>query len=221
MEKILEICNKYQIKTDNILEVGAGYGTFCEEIQKPKIFKKIIAVEPSSSLAKSCRKIGIETIEDSIENINELQHPPNVIVSFEVIEHLFSPKDFLLDCSRIMASEGIIAITCPNFKGFDISILEKDSDSIDAEHINMFNPESLSLLFESCGFQVLECFTPGELDAEIVRNKILENKINVKNQPFLKTVLIDKWDELGENFQTFLQQNKLSSNMWIVGKKKK
>jgi len=31
-----------------------------------------------------------------------------------------------------------------------------DFPAVDAEHVNLFNPQSLSLLVESCGFEVLE-----------------------------------------------------------------
>jgi hypothetical protein len=75
------------------------------------------------------------------------------------------------------------------------------------------------MLFEQCGFTVLECFTPGEIDTDIVRNKIIAGELDVSSQPFLKTLLIDRWKELGEKFQKFLQDNNLSSHMWTVAKK--
>ena len=192
-----------------------------EDYRDEKRFNQVIAIEPVKDLAESCRLRGVETIENSIESVKSLETEPNIIVSFEVIEHLFSPKDFLLNCKKLMAKNSIIAITCPNYKGFDISTLGLVSESIDAEHINLFNPDSLENLFNSCRFKVLESFTPGELDVDIVRNKIIEGEYNVDNQPFLMTILIDRWDELGGNFQRFLQNNKLSSHMWTVAMKVK
>lgn len=221
VKRILEICGRYNISKRCLVEVGAGFGIFCEEAKATGRFERVIAIEPGAALAESCRSSGIETIEDSIENIESLEIRPDVFVSFEVIEHLFSPEDFLQHCWRLMASDSIIAITCPNFKGFDIAALGSKSDSIDAEHINLFNPYSLTLLFKRSGLEVLECTTPGELDSEILRNKILAGEFDVSTQPFLKTVLIDRWDELGGSFQRFLQNNRLSSHMWFVGRKKR
>jgi hypothetical protein len=114
---------------------------------------------------------------------------------------------------------GLLIITCPNGSGFDIEILRTESDSVDHEHLNYFNPKSIKHLFEKNKLEILEIITPGELDAELVRNKVLSNKINLNSQPFLKKVLIDEWDLLGEKFQQFLIDNKLSSNMWVVAKK--
>jgi 2-polyprenyl-3-methyl-5-hydroxy-6-metoxy-1,4-benzoquinol methylase/ribosomal protein S27E len=219
IERILDICKKYSIPTNCLMEVGAGFGTFCEVANETGKFNHVIAVEPAKDLAESCRLRNVETIESPIERVKPLENKPNIIVSFEVIEHLFSPRDFLLNCKKLMAQNSIIVVTCPNYKGFDISTLGLVSESIDAEHINLFNPESLKNLFNTCGFKVLESFTPGELDADIVRNKIIEGKYNIDAQPFLKTILIDKWDELGKSFQKFLQNNQLSSHMWTVAMK--
>jgi SAM-dependent methyltransferase len=219
VKRILDICGRYSVSLNNLLEVGSGYGIFCEEIKKYGMFKNIIAIEPSSTLAETCRSKGIKTIEDSIENIRNLENYPDVVASFEVIEHLFSPITFLMSCKRLMTNNAIIAITCPSFNGFDISTLGLASESIDAEHINLFNPSSIKILFQRAGFSVLECTTPGELDVDIVRNKIIGGSYDVSEQPFLQTVLVDRWNELGKKFQAFLREAELSTHMWVVAKK--
>jgi len=101
----------------------------------------------------------------------------------------------------------------------DISILGEHSGSIDTEHLNYFNLDSLTKLFNSCGFEVIEKLTPGELDAELVRKKVMEGKFDISYNYFLKQILIDNWEHIGGEFQKFLQDNLLSSNLWIVAKK--
>ncbi len=219
VEKIIKICEKHNTKRNAIMDVGAGFGTFCEEIKKTNFFNKVIAIEPTPDLAKTCRKRGLEVIEEPIEKI-KLEEKMDVITSFEVIEHLFSPKEFLIGCKNNLSNNGIIVITCPNAKGFDVSLLKEKSDTIDHEHLNYFNLDSLSKLLSSCGFEIIEKLTPGKLDAELVRKNIMNNRFDVSNQPFLKEVLIDKWDELGEKFQKFISENLLSSHMWIIAKNK-
>jgi 2-polyprenyl-3-methyl-5-hydroxy-6-metoxy-1,4-benzoquinol methylase len=216
VDRIIKICEKYNIPTNCVVEVGAGFGIFCEELIRKKYFKRVIAIEPHSDLANTCRTSGIEVVEDTIENIEQPKYKANVLAAFEVIEHLFSPQEFIKNCVKLLEDNSIMILTCPNYKGFDIEPLAKNSDSIDAEHINMFNPDSLKLLLNRCGLKVLECTTPGELDAEILRTKVLKNEYSLDDQPFLRTVLIDRWDELGRPFQKFLNENKLSSHMWVV-----
>jgi len=151
VDRLLELCQKYAVETDAILEVGAGFGTFCGEVKRRNVFSRVVAVEPTPDLAKTCRERGLEVLELPVEQIqlgnNELF---GVVASFEVIEHLF---------------------------------------------------------------------TPGKLDAELVRNKVLSGEFDVSDQPFLQKVLIDEWEHFGLAFQEFLVQQGLSSNMWVIARK--
>jgi len=52
-----------------------------------------------------------------------------------------------------------------------------------------------------------------------VRNKVLAGEHDISAQPFLKRVLINEWERLGQPFQDFLAQQGLSSNMWLVARK--
>ncbi len=219
VDKLLEFCKKYDVPTDSVLEVGAAYGTFCEEIKSRNIFKRIVAIEPTPNLAQTCRNKNIETIELPIEKVSFGENEKfDVVVNFEVIEHLFSPEDFINQCKKFLKPNGLFVVTCPNGKGFDFTVLKELCNSIDHEHLNYFNPHSLNLLLSRCGFQVLETLTPGRLDADLVRKKILSGEFDVSNNPFLKQVLIDNWKTASIPFQNFLAQNQLSSSMWIVAK---
>lgn len=218
--RIADICHGNGIQSGTLLEVGAGYGTFCEEIQRLEIFSRVIAVEPTPDLAATCRQKGLEVIENPIEKIPVEKNTMRVVVSFELIEHLFSPREFLLKCHEILMPGGLLIVTCPNIKGFDMVVLKDLSSSFGAEHLNYFNPSSLTALVETCGFEALEVLTPGELDAELVRKKILSGELDISPQPFLEQVLIDGWEQVGGNFQRFLAENLLSSHMWLVARAK-
>lgn len=220
VDRILDICRQYEVGRDCLLEVGAGFGTFCEEMSARSFFKRIIAVEPTPDLANTCRSKGLEVIELPIEKVSLEELKVDIIVSFEVIEHLFSPREFLLACESILLPGGFIVITCPNVKGFDIMTLQELSNSVDHEHLNYFNPYSLSNLLSNCGFEIIQVLTPGRLDAELVRKKVLAGEYNISTQPFLKEILINRWDDIADSFQQFLADNLLSSHMWIVARKR-
>ncbi len=216
-ERVAEFCERYGIGEKSLLEVGAGFGTFCEEVKKLGIFEQIYAVEPTPDLAETCRKRGLEVLEKPIEKVDEIEKV-GVVASFEAIEHMFSPKDFINQCARILPTDGLLILSCPSGKGFDVVVMEGVSDTVDHEHLNYFNPDSLTHLVEKCGFEVLEVQTPGKLDAELVRKKSLAGKFDLK-EPFLQQVLIDEWENVGEAFQAFLAENNLSSHMWLVARK--
>lgn len=219
VEKIIDICKKNKFNNVTLIEVGAGFGTFCEEAINSNYFKDVIAIEPTINGAESCKRKNIEVIQKPIEKVKLNDDSVDIIVSFEVIEHLFSPKEFIGNCARVLKVGGLIVITCPNIKGFDNVVLGKDSGSLDHEHLNLFHPDSLALLISNCGFKIIDIFTPGKLDAEIVRKQVLKGNYSIKDQPFLYQLLIERWDDLGDIFQTFLSENMLSSHMWIVAQR--
>jgi 2-polyprenyl-3-methyl-5-hydroxy-6-metoxy-1,4-benzoquinol methylase len=217
-ERVAELAAQHGGSTRTLIDVGAGFGTFCEEVIELGVYDRVIAVEPEPHLAATCRSKGIETVEAPIE-LAELPDDIDAITSFEVIEHLHSPEAFLRRCAEVLAPGGLISVTCPNVKGFDVVVLGELSATVDAEHLNYLHPESLAQLLETSGFDVVERFTPGKLDAELVRKQILSGALNVDEQPFLQQVLVDDWDRVGSVFQEFLRDAGLSSNMWLTGRR--
>lgn len=220
VDRLLEICARYGVRTQALLEVGAGFGTFCSELMSRGIFSRVVGVEPTPGLASTCRGRGIEVIEEPVERIDlEKVGQFDVVANFEVIEHLFDPHEFVSHMSRLLLPGGLMMLTCPNGQGFDIETLGTASTTVDHEHLNYFNPSSLAALLARSGLEVVESFTPGKLDAELVRNKVLEGEFSLAGQPFLQKVLIDEWDRHGQAFQDYLVASGMSSNLWVVARK--
>jgi len=220
VNKVLEFCEKFNIPQNSLIEIGAGFGTFCDELKSRNVFNKIIAIEPTPELAATCRSKGLETIESTIENVHfDEKDKFDVAVSFEVIEHLFNPAEFIAHMVRLIQPGGMLMLTCPNGQGFDIETLGPLSTTVDHEHLNYFNPGSLAGLLKRHGMELIESVTPGKLDTELVRNKVLEGAFSLEDQPFLKKVLIDEWEHHGAAFQDFLVARGMSSNLWVVARK--
>lgn len=220
VDRILSLCDEHGIDTGVAMDVGASVGIFCETLKDAGRFRRVVALEPNFAQADTCRRLGLETLETDFFKLDRFDERFNLITAFEVIEHLFSAADFLKRCHRLLAPRGMIAVTCPNQFGFDIQTLGIDSLSFDVEHVNMFNPASLTRLFEDSGFSVLECTTPGEMDASIVRDAVIAGRHSLGREPFLREVLVSQWDRLGAPFQAFLKANGLSSHMWLVAIKR-
>ena len=216
--RAIELASRHGAGTGTLLDVGAGYGTFAEEVRALGAFERVVALEPEPHLAQTCRDKGLEVVQAPVEAA-ELDAGVDVVTSFEVLEHLFSPRAFVERCHALLRPGGLLMLTCPNVRGFDVEVLAEASATVDAEHLNYLHPASLGALLESCGFAVVESQTPGRLDAELVRKRVLAGEASLDGQPFLTRVLIDEWDRLGGPFQDFLAANGLSSNMWLVGRR--
>ncbi|MGH7380739.1 MAG: class I SAM-dependent methyltransferase [Candidatus Methylomirabilales bacterium] len=220
LERVIGYCDRHGIPHGVLMEIGSGFGTFAALAQASGRFTRVVAVEANPEMAEACGARGLEVINKRIEDVGNEVDAVDVTVAFEVIEHLFEPRQFLRQCVDLTKPGSLLVLSCPNGQGFDIAVLGSASLAIDPEHVNLFNPRSLPLLVESCGFRVLEVSTPGRLDAEFVRTAILEGKFDVSRDPFLKRVLIDEWDRLGWPFQQFLAEHGLSSHMWLAARRR-
>ena len=209
-------CKIYGVPFDSLVDVGAGFGTFCMAVEKMGSFSRVIAVEPSPQLAETCRNRGLEVLEGAIEAVD--LEAASVITAFELAEHLFCPRKFLEDCHRALVKDGLLIMTTPNIKGFDLVMQGAQSQNIGGpNHLQFFHPNSLTTLVEKIGLEVLSITTPGKLDVEIVRDAALSGEL--KLGPFLSDLLLDRWAELGGSFQKFLQDNNMSSHMMMIARK--
>lgn len=220
LDRVVNYCQQFGVPRGTLVEVGPGFGTFASVATESGQFKRVLAIEPTPEMAAACRDRGVAVIQRRIEEVSEEINGADVLVAFEVIEHLFEPRRFIGQCARLLRPGGLLVVSCPNGQGFDIAMLGARALAVDAEHVNLFNPESLSGVLRRSGFKVMEASTPGRLDAEFVREAALKGEIDLVREPFLKRVLLDEWDRLGWPFQQFLAANGLSSHMWIAARKR-
>jgi SAM-dependent methyltransferase len=218
LERVAGYCDRFGVPRGTLVEVGPGFGTFSALAQESGLFSDVVAVEPTPQLAAACRERGVRVVELPVEAVADEVSSADVMVAFEVIEHLFEPAVFLAQCARLLAPGRLLVLSCPNGQGFDIAELGAESLAVDPEHVNLFNPHSLGLLLARSGFEVLEASTPGRLDAEFVHDAIAAGR-HVASGPLLQRVLVDEWDRLGDSFQRFLADNGLSSHMWVVSRR--
>ena len=203
----------------NLLEIGAAYGYFCEEVKKLNLFKKIIAIEPTPKLAEVLRSKKIEVIENSYEKA-KINYKFDAIVNFEVIEHLYDPKEFLYWCFSKLNSGGCLYLTCPNIQGFETTVLGKESETVDHEHINLFNTSSIKTMVENVGFEKVIVSTPGVLDFDIVKQSYLSKNINENRLgPFLHRLIESESLEAEQEFQEYLIKSNNSSHMMLIAYK--
>ncbi|MGB2879248.1 MAG: class I SAM-dependent methyltransferase [Candidatus Omnitrophota bacterium] len=206
-----------------LVDIGAGYGTFIEEFTRTaKLGFKIIAVEPSDSLSEICSGKGLTVVKKFMEKLEKADltaepGTPGVFTSFELLEHVRDPLEFLSSCAGKMSPDDILIFTTLSGTGFDIQLLWENSKSVfPPHHLNFFNPCSIGMLLGRCGLEVLEVTTPGKLDVDIVMSNIRD-----LDDRFFRTFLESSSEEEREKLQAFLRDNKLSSHMMVVARKKK
>jgi 2-polyprenyl-3-methyl-5-hydroxy-6-metoxy-1,4-benzoquinol methylase len=211
---------KNRVTPGALLDIGAGYGTLSEELIALNIFREVFAMEPSIYLSKVCRQRGLSVIESTIEGMDiKYEARFDIAVSLELFEHLFSVDLFLNAVSRALRPKGYFIFSTLNGMGWDILVLREHSNSVSPpHHLNFLNPRAIELLAERNGWRLIDLFTPGELDVDIIVNFAKCNP-SVELDRFTRKILAS--DERTQNaFQKFLAANRLSSHMWVVIQKK-
>jgi Zn ribbon nucleic-acid-binding protein len=218
VKQIGEYCDKNKIAHNTVIDVGAGFGIFLEEWRNQNPKDKICAIEPGEKLANSCRDRGFETLETTSENSREWFGKGDLITCFEVIEHVYSPLEFIVSLKKLTRPGGYVMISGLGVDGYDIQILWEKSKSISPpHHINFMSIEGFEILFKRAGFENIDILTPGKLDAEIVSKSIQQEMLENSNYRFASSIK-KRGQNVQEDFQNFLVKHKLSSHVWVFAK---
>lgn len=207
-------CEKLGIEVSQIADIGAGHGILLEEWRKIHPESELLAIEPSHSMAEICRSKNIPVIEDIVENVKAESINVDLVVSFEVFEHVHDPFSFVRSLATMAGVGNYVFISTLCVDGFDIQTLWEKSNSIfPPHHLNFVSVDGFYKLFNRAGLKIVELSTPGVLDVDIVRNFLKSNPENAQISRFTKKILSS--DELSKEFQTFLSENLLSSHVWV------
>lgn len=201
-----------------IADVGAGYGIFLEEFQKEFPNSNPIAIEPSHSLSAKCIHKGLQTFTCMLEDVESLNESCDIATSFEVLEHVHSPLEFLRSLSEIIKPGGWLVCTTLTLSGFDLMLLRENSMQISPpHHINFFTIDGLRNIFTQAGFEDIRIETPGQLDLEILSKSKLYQSYDGLFQTFFDSILKD--ENKSAAFQAFLSENQLSSHVRVIARR--
>lgn len=218
MERLVTICDDINLRVDRLVDIGAGFGIFLDEWCKRFPDVDAVAVEPSTSLAAECRAKGLRVVESVAQHASGLDNFADLVVCFEVLEHVDDPLKFVNDLKKMARPGGYVFISTLCIDGFDLQMLwEKSTQISPPHHINILSVRGFQSLFNRAGLFDVQVSTPGQLDVEIVRNFAKNDSSLLTGQRFLRTVLDN--DYSARSFQSFLSENCLSSHAWVLGKK--
>ena len=151
LRKELKTLEPYR-KLNRILEVGAGRGWFLE--QAARSGWETWAVEVNSQALEHLRAKPIHTvISQSAEHFDVPQSSVDVVRMWDVIEHLESPSQALKRCRVALRAGGVLRLSTTNFASLSRWINGPEWVYLNgADHIQLFEPRTISMLLESLGF---------------------------------------------------------------------
>lgn len=219
-EVLQELLRRFPVPAPlTVADAGAGYGLFLKEVQSLGYADDIVAIEPSPDLAETCEAAGFRVIRAPLEGVGPAACRASVLTSFEVLEHLFSPLEFLRAARSLLVPNGLLVFTTLTVSGWDMQVLWDRSKSISPpHHINLLTTEGLTQLVQSAGFRVEEIATPGHLDVDIVHN-MLDEDPTLPLPRYIRYLFERRGEETWRELQEFLQRNALSSHVRVTARR--
>lgn len=220
VERLADLCEEKSITVERLIDVGAGYGIFLDEWRRRFPKTAALAIEPSTSLAGECRSKGFVVVEDIVENVAGHDDSADLVTCFEVLEHVYDPLAFVRSLSKLARPGGYVFLSTLGIDGFDLQLLWERSTQISPpHHINFLSVRGFEHLFRRAGLTDVTVTTPGQLDVDIVRNAVKRDPplLDGRAERFLTRVLTE--DAIAVAFQRFLAQQRMSSHVWVLGRK--
>jgi len=163
------------LKVKRICDIGSGDGSLASLLYKQGY--DIIGIEPDVEGYKISKKNYSEIdfynfgVEDDPTQFMLFENKPfDLVISTEVVEHLFSPHLLPNYSKRILVSGGYLIISTPYygyFKNLLISIFNRwDRNHTSlwcGGHIKFWSKKTITALLDECGFDVIKFYGVGRL----------------------------------------------------------
>ncbi|MBD2766433.1 methyltransferase domain-containing protein [Hymenobacter sp. BT664] len=112
-----EIALKEIRNSKSCLEIGSGSGAFVKKALG--INTKIVGLETSSDAVEKARQANLPVYLMSFdEGVAMLGAQPDVVLAFQVLEHIANPLHFVKEMVRVLAVGGKLIICVPNADSF-------------------------------------------------------------------------------------------------------
>lgn len=143
----LQLIRQYR-PSGKLLEVGCGRGDF---LRVAREYFTAFGVEPNPELSEEAIKIA-PVHKGLIETEPGAYY--DVAVSFHVIEHTPSPKQFLAAIAQRLRPRGLIVLETPDIDSMPFRILRSRWRQFIPEHYYFFDETTMKKLLQDGGFKV-------------------------------------------------------------------
>lgn len=149
-------------KSGRMLEIGSAGGFFLDEMRRRGFAVEGIELSPRAC-AFARREFGIETIHN--QRLEDLDFPPgsfDLLVLFDVIEHLSDPFAALRHLRRLLKPDGVMVLQTQNVDSLCARLLGRRWHHYKhLEHIYHFSPKTMRRALCEAGFETLELTAGG------------------------------------------------------------
>ena len=169
LEKILKLDKN--IKSKKILDIGSGLGFFLDVCEANGLSAE--GCDINQNAVKYCNREKERSRVGSIDSFY-IADSFDVIFAFNLIEHLPYPKEFLLECRRILKSDGLLILETPTQHSL-FHKLARFGDKITGYKLNYYGVNPNGHIYKFCdnAFKRLKNF-----GFDIILNEKINSPLN-------------------------------------------
>lgn len=212
-EKILFI-KKFK-KKGKLLDIGCGIGTFLEETKR--VGFDVVGIDVMDFAVNYCRQQNLNVFKGTLENNRLPDASFDIITAFELLEHLWEPKAFLVEAKRLLRPNGILMVSVPNRKDIAARLMGRYWYGYrQYQHLFFFEKKTLKNYLERDDFVILEW------GKERIFWSLAENILKRVRFYYLDSLLLKLTQPIGALLK-FLKITRLPislGGMWIIAEKK-
>lgn len=137
-----------------VADIGCGCGAFLDYVKG--VAREVIAIEPSETYRRIMDRKGFHTYAYAREAVRDRANAIDVIMSFDVIEHVEDPKQFVRDVYDLLSENGIAVIGTPTDAPVMRELLGEIYEKkllFSTQHLWIFSEKNLKMIAENVGFE--------------------------------------------------------------------
>lgn len=192
---IFELLKPYLKGKLYILDSGCGQGAFSQRLVDLGMVVDACDIDTGQLKANVNRKIELDL--NSEIPAEKFPYKYDIILAFEIIEHLHNPWKYLDDCLKLLKKGGIIVLTTPNISNFISrlrffmrgSLLAFEKTDLKHGHITPLSFVQIENMCDQFKLEILEKGHAGPIPLihiyELSRFSLLRNTILPLLYPFM------------------------------------
>lgn len=147
-----DVAKKYIKPSDKVLEVGSGKGNFAKYLN----LKNYVGLDFSVKAKQMALQNGILVENQSIEEYSKLhQEQFDCVVSFQVLEHVKNPKEFIEAKLEALKKGGKLIIAVPNEASFAADS-SNNTLNMPPHHLTRWKKEVFEYIAKMFNLKILE-----------------------------------------------------------------
>jgi SAM-dependent methyltransferase len=138
-----------------LLEIGCATGLFLDAMRRTGNWQ-VQGVDVSEKAVECAREtFGLDVFHGSVAEAHLGDDVFDVVVMWDVLEHVHSPRETLLEIRRILKPDGVLVFRVPLLDAWDRRLFGRYWAGWDApRHLTLFSKETLGLMLARTGFRV-------------------------------------------------------------------